>query len=313
MLLAGIVHVREFHYLHQPPGMDDAVIEAAAQAGIGLTFLDACYLRAGFGAETLDGLQRRFCDDDVEGWWQRAAAVRARHPDVDFGAAIHSVRAVDARSMARLAEAWGGPLHLHLSEQPAENQACLAATGCTPAQLCAEAGVLSPRTTAVHATHVTDGDIRRLGAAGCGVCLCPTTERDLGDGIGPASALAGAGCRLSLGSDSHAVVDLFEEARAVELAERLATGRRGIHDPGALLAAACGGRTLAPGQPSDLVSVGLDSTRLAGFEPERGAAWVVSAATAADAGHVVVGGRPVDLDPAAVSAELRAALAAVRA
>ena len=313
MLLAGIVHVCEFHYLHQPTGMDDAVIEAAAQAGIGLTFLDACYLRSGFGAEPLDAVQQRFCDGDVDGWWERGAAVRARHPDVVFGAAIHSVRAVDARSMARLAEGWNGPLHLHLSEQPEENHACLAATGSTPAQLCADAGVLSPRTTVVHATHVTDADIGRLAAASCGVCLCPTTERDLADGVGPASALVTAGCRLSLGSDSHAVVDLFEEARAVEMDERLATGRRGVHDPGDLLAAACGGRMLAPGQPADLGSVALDSTRLAGFDPDRGAAWVVLAATAADVGHVVAGGRPVDLDPAEVGAELRAALAAVRA
>ena len=296
MALAGVTVVHEFHYLHQPQGMDDAVVEAARSAGVRLVLLDTCYLRAGFDGADLDPVQRRFSDGDADGWAARASAVAARHPDVEVGAAIHSVRAVDAASMESVA-GWANarrvPLHLHVSEQPAENGACLAATGRTPVELCQSSGVLGPGTTAVHATHLTSGDIGLLEHSGTTVCLCPTTERDLGDGVGPAAALAAAGCPLRLGSDSNATVDLFEEARAVELHERLTTGARGGHRPGALLSGAVGGRRLEVGASADLVAVSLRSPRLAGFEPERAAAHVVFAATSADVADVVVGGRTV--------------------
>jgi cytosine/adenosine deaminase-related metal-dependent hydrolase len=159
--------------------------------------------------------------------------------------------------------------------------------------LAADAGVLGPRTTAVHATHVGPSDIDLLGSSETAVCLCPTTERDLADGVGPASALVAAGCRLAVGSDSHAVIDLFEEARAVELNERLVNGVRGASDPGALLSAATGGRSLTVGSPADLCVLSLDSVRLAGFDPQQAASHVVFAATAADVSSVVVGGRCV--------------------
>ncbi|MGI8686058.1 MAG: formimidoylglutamate deiminase [Acidimicrobiales bacterium] len=296
MALAGVTTVHEFHYLHQPLGMDDALVEAARSAGVRLVLLDTCYLRAGFDGAHLDPVQGRFSDGDADAWAARAEAVAARHPDVEVGAAIHSVRAVDARSMEVVA-GWardrGVPLHLHLSEQPAENAACLAATGRTPAELCQSAGVLGPGTTAVHATHVTAGDIELLGRSGTAVCLCPTTERDLADGVGPAAALVAAGSPLRLGSDSNAVVDLFEEARAVELDERLVTGVRGIHHPAALLWAAVAGRRLEVGAPADLATVSLRSPGLAGFDPGRAAAHLVFAATAADVDTVVVGGRTV--------------------
>ncbi len=296
MALAGVTVVHEFHYLHQPPGMDDAVVEAARSAGVRLVLLDTCYLRAGFGGADLNPVQQRFSDGDADGWAMRATAVAARHREVEVGAAIHSVRAVDARSM-ELVSGWardrGVPLHLHLSEQPAENEACLAATGRTPAELCATLGVLGRETTAVHATHLTGTDIGLLGQSGTAVCMCPTTERDLADGVGPAAALAAAGSPLRLGSDANAVVDLFEEARAVELDERLVTGGRGRHRPAALLAAATAGNRLEVGVAADLVTVSLRSPRLAGFEPATAAAHVVFAATAADVASVVVGGRTV--------------------
>ena len=319
MALAGVTTVHEFHYLHHPRGMDDAVVDAARAAGVRLVLLDTCYLRPGFEGGDLDPVQRRFSDGDVERWATRAEAVAGRHPGVVVGAAVHSVRAVDGAAMEAVA-GWarrrGVPLHLHLSEQPAENEACLAATGRTPTELCEAAGVLGPGTTAVHATHVAGGDVARLGRSGTSVCLCPTTERDLADGVGPAAALAAAGCPLRLGSDSHAVVDLFEEARAVELDERLVTGRRGHHRPAALLSAAVGGARLAPGAPADLVTLSLDAPRLAGFDPARAAAYVVFAAAAADvrvvvvAGRTVVhGGRHATLD---VAAELRRTVADAR-
>jgi formiminoglutamate deiminase len=313
MALAGVTAVGEFHYLHHDPAgrpyadpnrMGSALIEAAGQAGVRLTLIDTCYLRAGLGGEPLAGVQRRFGDGDAAAWAERAGALDDG-PMMRVVAGVHSVRAVDPAAMTAVA-AWAegrrAPLHLHLSEQRAENQACLAVTGRTPAALAEAAGVLGPRTTAVHATHLTGDDIARLGATRTSVCLCPTTERDLADGVGPASALASAGSPLCLGSDSHAVVDLFEEARAVELDERLVTERRGHHRPADLLQAATAagmdalgwdaGR-LEPGRLADLVTVGLDSPRLAGARPAEAADQLVFAATAADVRQVVVGGRRV--------------------
>jgi formiminoglutamate deiminase len=316
MALAGITAVGEFHYLHHDPAgrpyadpnaMGEALAEAAGRAGVRLTLIDTCYLRAGLDGRPLAGAQVRFGDGDAGSWAERAGALRER-PGLRLAAGIHSVRAVDQAAMATVA-AWAGgrdaPLHLHLSEQRAENEACLAATGHTPAALAGSAGVLGPRTTAVHATHLTREDMARLGASGTSVCLCPTTERDLADGIGPAAALAAAGSPLCLGSDSNAVVDLFEEARAVELDERLASGRRGNHRPDNLLAAATeagmaalgwdAGR-LAPGRLADLVTVGLDSVRLAGTRPAEAADHLVFAATAADVSSVVANGRQIVQD-----------------
>jgi formiminoglutamate deiminase len=313
MALAGVTAVGEFHYLHHDPAgrpyadpnrMGEALVEAARQAGVRLTLIDTCYLRAGLDGQPLAGPQVRFGDGDAAAWAERAGALADR-PGVRVAAGIHSVRAVDPAAMATVAawaEARSAPLHLHLSEQPAENQACLAATGLTPAALAESVGALGPRTTAVHATHLSGEDVGRLGTTRTTVCICPTTERDLADGIGPAAALAGAGSPLCLGSDSHAVIDLFEEARAVELDERLATGRRGHHRPAELLAAATeagmdalgwdAGR-LAPGRLADLVTVGLDSVRLAGTRPADAVDQLVFAATAADVTSVVVGGRQV--------------------
>jgi formiminoglutamate deiminase len=316
MALAGITAVGEFHYLHHDPAgrpyadpnlMGETLAEAAGRAGVRLTLIDTCYLRAGVAGEPLAGVQVRFGDGDAGAWAERAGALRD-HPGLRVAAGIHSVRAVDPAAMATVA-AWAedrqAPLHLHLSEQRAENQACLAATGRTPAALAAAAGVLGPRTTAVHATHLTDEDVALLGATRTTVCLCPTTERDLADGVGPARALADAGSPLCLGSDSHAVIDLFEEARAVELDERLVTERRGHHRPADLLAAATrngmaalgwdAGR-LAPGQLADLVTVDLGSVRLAGARPADAVDHLVFAATAADVTSVVVSGRQVVRD-----------------
>jgi len=316
MALAGITAVGEFHYLHHDPAgrpyadpnqMGEALIEAAGRAGVRLTLIDTCYLRAGLDGQPLAGAQVRFGDGDARGWAERAGAIGAR-PGLRVAAGVHSVRAVDPAAMATVAawaEARQAPLHLHLSEQRAENQACLAATGRTPAALADSAGVLGPRTTAVHATHLSGEDVALLGATRTSVCLCPTTERDLADGIGPARSLADAGSPLCLGSDSHAVIDLFEEARAVELDERLATERRGQHRPDDLLTAATGagmaalgwdaGR-LAPGQLADLVTLDLSSVRLAGTRPAEAVDQLVFAATAADVTSVVVSGRQVVRD-----------------
>jgi formiminoglutamate deiminase len=306
MALAGITAVGEFHYLHDGANaMGDAVVEAAGRAGVRLTLLDTCYLHGGIGRPR-EGVQRRFGDDSADAWIGRVEQRRLPTAGTArLGAAIHSVRAVgpaEAAAVAAWARARALPLHAHVSEQPDENEACLAAHGATPAAVLHDAGALDARFCAVHATHLTASDIELLGGASAVVALCPTTERDLADGIGPASALAAAGARLCLGSDSHAVVDLFEEARGIELDERLATRRRGHHTPADLLRAATehgagslgwdAGR-LAPGQLADLVTVRLDTVRLAGSVPADALGAVVFAATATDVDAVTVGGRDV--------------------
>ncbi|MEU1845013.1 formimidoylglutamate deiminase [Micromonospora sediminicola] len=333
MALAGITCVGEFHYLHHGPGgtpyddpnaMSAALVEAAAHAGIRLTVLDAAYLTAGVDGAELVGPQRRFGDGDALRWAERVDAFRPADEHVRLGAAIHSVRAVPAEQLATVAgwaDRHGLPLHVHLSEQPAENDACRAVHGCTPTRLLADHGVLGRHTTAVHATHPTAADVALLGDSRTGVCLCPTTERDLADGIGPARRMAEAGSPLSLGSDSHAVVDLFEEARAVELDERLRTRKRGHFSAADLVTAATvGGHAalgwgdagrLAVGDRADLVTVRLDSARTAGVPP----VGVFFAATAADVTHVVVDGRTVVADgrhlTVDVPTELRDSIAAV--
>ncbi|MFF5208351.1 formimidoylglutamate deiminase [Streptosporangium sp. NPDC000396] len=311
MALAGITCVGEFHYLHHAPGgvpyadpnaMGEALIEAAAQAGIRITLLDTCYLSSGFGAEP-DSTQIRFSDGSASAWAERVESLKERdHARV--GAAIHSVRAVPAAQLGTVA-AWAdarqAPIHVHLSEQPAENEGCVEAYGVTPTGLLADHGVLGPRATAVHATHLTGGDIALLGGTATTVCMCPTTERDLADGIGPAKDLQEAGSRLTLGSDSHAVIDLFEEARGMELDERLRTRRRGHWSAAELLRAATGDGHASLGWPeagrlevgaiADLVTVSLDSVRTAG--PLTGAETAVFAATAADVRDVVAAGRMI--------------------
>jgi formiminoglutamate deiminase len=305
MVLGGYTSVGEFHYLHHAPGgrpyadpnaMGEALRQAAADAGIRLTLLDTCYLAGGIDVEP-DEVQRRFSDGSASSWAERVALLK--EDDLfRVGAAIHSVRAVPADQLSLVDSA--RVVHIHLSEQRAENEQCQAAYGRTPTELLADHGVLTDRLVAVHATHLTTSDIDRLGAAHAGACFCPTTERDLGDGIGPARALRDAGVRLSVGSDSNAVVDAFEETRALELDDRLASEERGRFTAEELLAAgtdhvALGwpevGR-LEQGAGADFVTVGLDSVRTAGIEPSG----VVFAASGADVRHVVVAGREVVRD-----------------
>ena len=314
MALAGMTAVGEFHYLHHdrggrryasPHAMSDALVAAAAEAGVRLTLLDVCYLSGGLGAGghlELDPVQRRFSDGDLDGWAERAADWTPP-AGVVKGSAVHSVRAVPETALERfVALAPDGPLHVHLSEQPAENTAVQAFYGCSPTELLDRHGLLSERTTAAHATHLTRDDVARLGAARTTTCFCPTTERDLADGIGPARELAEAGCRLSLGSDQNAVIDMFSEMRGLEMHERLTTGRRGRFSPAELIAAAtrdgcrslgrADGGLLRENAPADFVVVDTGSVRTVGCRPDQ----VHYAATAADVTDVVVGGQPVVVD-----------------
>ena len=189
------------------------------------------------------------------------------------------------------------PLHVHLSELPAENEQCAAAYGLTPTALLDRAGALGPWTTAVHATHLTSDDVGVLARSGAAVSMCPTTERDLADGIGQAFELATSGVPLTLGTDQNAVVDMFEEARAVEMNERLARRQRGCFTPGALVAMMTGHPTLGwpdagrieVGARADLVEVDPGSHRTAGADPDQ----LIYAASVADVRTVLVDGRLV--------------------
>ena len=307
MVAAGFTGVGEFHYLHhQPDGtsyddpnaMGHALVEAATQAGLRITLLDTCYLSSGFG-EPPQGVQVRYDDGSATAWAARVDGLRPSET-VRIGAAIHSIRAVPRDQLGGVVEAADGrPLHVHLSEQVGENDACLRAYGASPTRVLADAGVLGPLTSAVHATHLTVDDVSLLGEAATYACFCPTTERDLGDGIGPSRALHDAGSRLTLGSDSHAVIDPFEEMRAVELDERLATQRRGHWSAAELLDAAtrhdslgwddAGG--IAVGRRADLVTIATDRVRTAGTGADEQTA--VFAAVAEDVTQVVADGRIV--------------------
>ena len=316
MAMAGITTVGEFHYVHHQMGgapytdhneMGHALVRAARRAGIRIAVLDAGYLRSGFDEQPLHPVQTRFRDATAEDWLDRVDAMAntyADDPDVIVGHAPHSVRAVSREGLGEVAgrRRRGAPLHIHVSEQPAENHDCLAATGLTPTGLLGEVGLLGPDTTLVHATHLSEGDIADIGATGSTVCYCATTERDLADGMGPAAPLSAAGTPLCVGTDSHAVIDVFEEARGIELHTRLATGRRGVFSPESLLVAATGNGLaslgfprggLETGFPADFVVIDTESPRLAGMRGETALDSIVYAATAADVTEVYVAGRRI--------------------
>jgi formiminoglutamate deiminase len=305
MLEAGITAVGEFHYLHQHGNeLGEALIQAAGEVGIRITLIDACYLRGGLDGRPLDESQRSFSDSDADRWVKRVDELKDG-PGVRIGAAIHSVRAVDPNSMRTVA-AWarqrGAPLHIHLAEQAAEVEECLEIEGCTPTQLLEGEGILGPDLTAVHAIHVDARDISLLGANRVSVCACTTTERDLGDRVGPLRALADARCSLTVGSDSNAVIDILEESRGLELDQRRATGRRVLHQPEELMRAATvnGMRALGweagelkPGMLADFIT--LDQPRHIARR-KLDLSYLIYGCSAADVANVVIGGRTVLTD-----------------
>ncbi|MFH5878791.1 formimidoylglutamate deiminase [Arthrobacter sp. NA-172] len=316
MVVSGFSSVAEFHYVHhqpegtpyaEPHAMELALARAALAAGIRLTLLDTLYLAGGIGTP-LSPEQVRFGDADAQAWLDRLASLRAEvarsfPPElVGVGAALHSVRGVPEEALKTVARQLPSdiPLHIHLSEQPAENEACLQAYGVTPTGLLDRHGLLSARLSAVHATHLTAEDIQHLGEAGVTVVMCPSTEADLADGIGPARALSDAGATIALGTDQHALIDPWVEMRALEHGERLGSGQRGRFSPQELLDAATTGAArsmttpvmpaaLGVGAACDLMAVAPDSVRTAGSMPQQFA----FSATAADVTDVVIAGELV--------------------
>ncbi len=237
---AGVRTVGEFHYVHhQADGtpyddrtiLSDAVIEAARLAGLRVALVRAAYHRAGPGRPAEAG-QRRFCDPRVDEVLRDVDTLRARwasDPGVVIGLAAHSVRAVPPSWLAPLrdyAAAHGLMFHMHVAEQQREVDECLAETRRRPIELLADEGMLSARFVAVHATNLLAHEARLLGAAQAFVCMCATTERDLGDGLPNLGALRAAGVKLCIGVDSYAIVDPIDDLRGLETHERLRTRAR---------------------------------------------------------------------------------------
>jgi len=329
MLRAGYTHVAEFHYLHNQVGgqsfedgseLSQRVLEAAETAGIGITLLRVAYQRGGPGVAPSAG-QRRFTDSSIESYLRALEATEAcadpegRRP-VLVGMAAHSVRALDEdwlRQLAAMSAEANRQLHAHVSEQPLELEQCLEEHGKHPVQALADFGLLSDRFTAVHATHLVDGEAALLGEAGASVCICPTTERNLGDGLPALGDLVDAGVPLCVGSDSQARIDPFVELAGLEDGERLRTGTRnclvdgnGAVAPRLLQMGAQFGRRaaglpaggIAVGERADLVALELTEPAFSGVcsgaDSEAALlAAVVFGGQAASVKDVWVGGRQV--------------------
>lgn len=323
MAESGIGQVGEFHYLHhQPDGSpyDDPdelalrVMAAAERVGVRICLLRVAYFRASATAP-LRPDQRRFGDRDPDAVLAAADRLRRRAGRLaTVGLAPHSVRAAPFDALRALAP-FAGPVPAHVSEQIAENEQCRAEYGRSPLAVFEDAGLLHDRFVAVHLTWPEVGDVDRLVAANAAVCVCPSTELDLGDGFLPVDARARA--RLCLGSDSHAAIDLWSEARALELHARGLARRRNVLAPegsfdglaARLLAAAStegdralggAGAGLAAGAPADIALIDLDRPAADGVPPLQAAAFVATPEWARDlwvAGrHVVRDGRHPDRD-----------------
>lgn len=290
MLVAGYTTVGEFHYVHhQPSGtpyanpnaMSQALLQAGQDAGMRVALLMTAYAQSGFNQPPEEG-QRRFCDASLEAYLERVEALRAA--GVPIGVAPHSVRAVPEnwfRAIASYSHKYRLPLHVHADEQVAEIEQCRAAYGCAPIELLEHFGALGKLTTVVHATHANAGEIDLLARYGCTVCVCPTTEGDLGDGIAPYPELLARGIPLAIGSDSNTRFDPIEELRWAEYSARMRYQRRRVliadamASPGPLLldygtrrgAQSLGIETgtIEQGMLADFVAIDVEHPALAGW------------------------------------------------
>ena len=324
MLFAGITTVGEFHYLHRAPSgapYDDPnllakqVIRAAESVGIRIVLLRCAYVRAGFDLPADPG-QIRFIEPDAEKFLRDAEALQdeiaAMGGMVSFGLAPHSVRAVPReylKTVAAWAQGFGLPLHMHVAEQPAEIAACVAEYGVTPFEFLDELGLLTPGFTAIHAIHLQPGEVARMGREGITVGACPTTERNLGDGILCADELIDAGVSIAFGTDSHTQTDALENARELEsnlrlrhLQRAVLDGRNGESLPALLFdfATRGGARSLQvdageleAGKPADFFTVDLSDCSIAGSLPEELLTNIVFSMSGSAVRDVAVDGRVV--------------------
>lgn len=330
MALGGITAVGEFHYLHHAPDgtvYDDPnrlakeVIRAALDVGLRIALLRVAYARSGYQVEP-NRRQARFIEPQPEIYLRHLERLcddlkRSNDDRAWAGVAPHSVRAVPLdylREVVKYAEAHELPVHMHVAEQPAENDACVREHGRTPVALLADEGILSERFTGVHAVHISEDEARSIGRARAFVCACPTTERNLGDGVVPAAMLFDAGARIALGTDSHAQIDLLEDARELEYHLRLQKLERNVLAPhsqpprqamdalagrlfecatlsGAESIGAHGCGVLAPGRQADFFTVALDDPSIAGASPDDLLSSIVFSLARTAVREVFVGGK----------------------
>jgi formimidoylglutamate deiminase len=320
MALSGITAVGEFHYLHnQPDGtaygnpnlLAETILQAAASIGIRINLLRTAYLRAGFQRDPHPGQQRFYEKPDA--YLRNLEALEKTvhgNPLFSVGAAPHSIRAVPLevmREIAACARQRAMVLHLHISEQTGENEACVAEYGKTPVELVAENGILTERTTLVHAIHLSEREFAAVGRAESTIASCPTTERNLGDGIFPAALAFEKQIHVAFGTDSQAQIDLLEDGRQLEYHLRLQQRERGILDGiggeaiGARLlgcatrngyrALGLEGGSLSAGEPADFFTLDLNDLSLLGADRGSLAMQAVFAANKSAVREVAVAGK----------------------
>lgn len=326
MLLSGISTVGEFHYMHHGPDgrpypernlLAHHVLHAADEMGLRIVLLRTAYARSGFNKAPNPG-QARFITPKSADFIRDTEALRVFIPRfvhsgrASVAVAPHSVRAlpldyiVDVASYARDADL---PLHMHVSEQPGEIEACVAEHGVRPIELLRDRGVLSSRFTGIHAIHVTEAEIAALANAGCHVCACPTSERNLGDGAVPARELTSAQVGICFGSDSNIQIDLLEDARLLEYHLRMnrleravlapESGRNGLAERLFTSATSIGADALGvsvgkiePGQAADFVTVDLNDASIAGADSASLLNHIVFSLERTAISDVYVGGEP---------------------
>jgi formimidoylglutamate deiminase len=326
MLLSGITTVGEFHYLHHGPGgkpyeernlLALQVVRAAAEVGLRIALLRTAYVRAGWGKEA-NPLQSRFITSDVADFVTDTERLRSTlerlYPpgSVWVGVAPHSVRAVPLEYLletTQYAKALNAPVHMHVAEQPAEVEECLSEHGVTPVELLSKHQLLDAMFTAVHAIHLKDSEMDSLAKTGTRVCACPTTERNLGDGIGPSDRLVDRGIPICFGSDSNVQIDLLEDSRQLEYHLRLQRLERVILSRGSdesdlaqrLLQSAtengaasiqASGGELEVGRTADFFAVDLEDPSIAGADAHSLLNHIVFAGGRSAIREVVVGGKP---------------------
>jgi len=327
MVLSGITAVGEFHYLHRAPdGSEYAdanllakeVIRAAIDVGLRIALLRVAYARSGFELEP-NPQQVRFIETDPNTYLRRIDDLRSEYASlagkVWIGAAPHSVRAVTLsylKQVCAYAGEHGLPVHMHVAEQPAEVSACIQEYGRSPIALLDTEGLLNERFTAVHAIHVTPKAVRSFAESQAMVCACPSTERNLGDGVVPADLYFDEGVRISLGTDSQAQIDLLEDARELEYHLRLQRMERAVLSPedddsqaglaarlfecatadGARSIGAPGG-LLELGRPADFFTVDLNDPSIAGASEDDLLPAIVFGSAKSAVKDVVIGGKQV--------------------
>ncbi|HSK63817.1 MAG TPA: formimidoylglutamate deiminase [Pyrinomonadaceae bacterium] len=332
MALSGITSVGEFHYIHHAPDgsryadrnlIEREVIRAARDVGLRIALLRVAYARAGYKTAP-NPQQIRFIEDSPEDYLtsleQLIAAPELQNGEAWVGVAPHSVRAVPLaylKTIVEFATSRGLVIHMHVAEQTAEVEACIEEYGRSPVALLDTEGLLSERFTAVHAIHVTPKGVSALARGRANVCACPTTERNLGDGVVPVDAYFKAGVAVSLGSDSQTQIDLLEDARELEYHLRLQHTARNVLAPvneidesalarrlfdcatiSGATSIGCDGGTLEPGAPADFFTVDLDDPSIAGSTTENLLANIVFSLSRTAIKDVVVGGTRIVADGA---------------